>query len=232
METRAVRLRHAGLPPNTGHEISARTDSPLYIDHCHDHGWVRGRICAGCNSVMRFVDRKKCLPRYMPALREEFRRHYNQCPECELLTYLPTTDEIGICRNLIWICAGHKRAGASWRSIERQLRAHPFSENVADWLRQQAIVCGLGIDDLVMQIAQIPSGRSDTGQLDGAIVRTREQLRDLQQAWAGSYVISLDPTKNEALAGTASRGQAARSPQGSGVVIGQRARGARCAGCG
>ena len=195
LETQALRLRDAGRPPNTGHEISTRTDSPLYIDHCHDHGWVRGRICAGCNSVMRFVDRKRCLARYMPALREEFRRHYNQCPDCELLTCLPTTDEIWICRNLVWICAGQKRFGASWPAMELQLRSHPFSGNVAGWLRQQAIACGLGVDDLVVRIAQMPYGTSETGQLDAAIARIREQLGDLQQTWAGSYAISLEPTK-------------------------------------
>lgn len=198
LEAQARRRHDAGLPPTTGHEISTRTDAPLYLDHCHSHGWVRGQVCAGCNSVMRFVDKRRCLSRYMPTLRDEFRRQYNQCPDCEFLAYLPTTDEIGICRDLICVCAGQKRPGASWSAIEPWLRSHPFSGNVADWLRKQAVACGLGVDDLVMQIAQSPYSRSSTDAVATSIADIQEQLSELRKEWTGSYEISCDPTKKEA----------------------------------
>jgi hypothetical protein len=195
IEAQARRRRDAGLPPTTGHDVSTRTDAPLYIDHCHKHGWIRGQICAGCNSVMRFMDRTHCIPRYMPALREEFRRQYNQCPDCEPLAYLPTTDEAGICQDLIWACAGQSRPG--WSAKKKWLRSHPFSGDVADWLRKRAAECGLSMYDLVLQIAQLPLRGRNSAELAAAITSIQKQLDALYQAWAGSYVISLNPIVSE-----------------------------------
>jgi hypothetical protein len=188
--TREETHRRLGLSLDTSHDVSTRIDSPLYVDHCHEHGWVRGLICAGCNSAMRFVDKHQCLPRYMPALREEFRRHYNQCPDCQPLPYLPTTDEIGICRELLlhaWL-----GLGLGWPTVERWLRSHPFSGDVADWLRRQALACGVGLNDFVTLIAQLPYGARYADKVPTAIVNIQSQLGALNRAWAGSYVISLD----------------------------------------
>lgn len=193
IEVQARRRRDAGMPPNTGHTVSTRADSPLYIDHCHNHGWVRGRICAGCNSVMRFMDKKRCLPRYMPALREEFRRHYNQCTDCEPILVLPTLDEIAICRALLCACAGREEPG--WSVAKVWLRSHPFSGNIADWLRQQALAHGLSANDVVTRIAQLPYGSRSADQISAAIASIRQELNTLQQAWAESYAITLDPMR-------------------------------------
>jgi hypothetical protein len=193
IEEQAQRRRDTGMPPNTGHTASTRADSPLYIDHCHNHGWVRGRICAGCNSVMRFMDKKRCLPRYMPALREEFRRHYNQCADCEPMLVLPTSNEIEICRGLLCACAG--REGPSWSVTRAWLRSHPFSGNIAHWLRQQALAQRINTIDVVTWIAQLPYYSTSADQVSDAIASNRQELDTLEQAWAGSYTITLEPTR-------------------------------------
>ena len=96
------------------------------------------------------------------------------------------------------MCAGQKRPGASWSAIEPRLQSHPFSGNVAGWLRKQAVACGLGIDDLVMQIAQSPYSRSSTDAIAASIADIQQQLSELRQEWTGSYEISCDPTKKGA----------------------------------
>jgi hypothetical protein len=74
--------------------VSDRADSPLYLDHCHAHGWIRGPVCASCNSVIRHLDKHGYLLRYQISLREEYRTHLNQCPDCPQIQLLATDYEI------------------------------------------------------------------------------------------------------------------------------------------
>jgi hypothetical protein len=39
----------ARYPKVSGECPLCYNDSILYVDHCHEHGWIRGRICPGCN---------------------------------------------------------------------------------------------------------------------------------------------------------------------------------------
>jgi recombination endonuclease VII len=74
--------------------LSARDDSPLYLDHCHAHGWIRGLVCASCNSVIRHLDKYGYLLRYRITLREAYRSHLNQCTECTPVELLASDYEI------------------------------------------------------------------------------------------------------------------------------------------
>jgi phage FluMu protein Com len=74
--------------------VSDRENSPLYLDHCHAHGWIRGLVCASCNSVIRHLDKQGYLLRYRVTLREAYRAYLNQCPDCKPIELLATDHEI------------------------------------------------------------------------------------------------------------------------------------------
>lgn len=38
------------------------SQTAVVLDHCHKHGWVRGSICRGCNSLLGKVENN--APRY------------------------------------------------------------------------------------------------------------------------------------------------------------------------
>lgn len=75
-------------------KVSDRESSPLNLDHCHVHGWIRGLVCASCNSVIRHLDNRGYLLRYRVTLREAYRAHLNQCPDCKPIGLLATDYEI------------------------------------------------------------------------------------------------------------------------------------------
>jgi Recombination endonuclease VII len=80
--------------PSGPWSLSGREDSPLYLDHCHAHSWIRGHVCASCNSVIRHLDKRGYLLRYRVTLREAYRAHLNQCPDCTPIQLLATDYEI------------------------------------------------------------------------------------------------------------------------------------------
>jgi hypothetical protein len=92
----------------SGWTVSEREDSPLYFDHCHAHGWIRGLVCASCNSVMRHLDKHGYLLRYRVDLREAYRKHLNQCHDCEQINMLPTDQEISYAYTLTLPDCGFK----------------------------------------------------------------------------------------------------------------------------
>lgn len=53
-------------------------------DHCHDHGWVRGILCPGCNNYLARIDRR-LLPQAGPGLLVKLLALRNRCPECRPL---------------------------------------------------------------------------------------------------------------------------------------------------
>lgn len=47
-------------PPTAGSPCElceARPGRPV-VDHCHEHQWVRGVLCARCNSAMSYIDQR------------------------------------------------------------------------------------------------------------------------------------------------------------------------------
>lgn len=46
---------HAAAPPGASCEVCGAPYQ--FTDHCHEHGWVRARLCGGCNTRMALVDR-------------------------------------------------------------------------------------------------------------------------------------------------------------------------------
>lgn len=68
--------------------------SGLVFDHCHEHGWIRGIICASCNGKMRDVDLRMeytqvhILCSHGDSVIEielptpAYNRHWEKCPDC------------------------------------------------------------------------------------------------------------------------------------------------------
>ena len=58
--TGKVPVRYGAHPPVPAgaacEACGTRAPKPV-TDHCHKHGWVRGTLCAGCNTRMAFIDR-------------------------------------------------------------------------------------------------------------------------------------------------------------------------------
>ncbi|MFE7236525.1 endonuclease domain-containing protein [Streptomyces sp. NPDC057596] len=52
----------------------------LNFDHCHEHGWIRGRLCTRCNNDMGTGWRLGWVHR--SPLREAFFAHFRKCPDC------------------------------------------------------------------------------------------------------------------------------------------------------
>lgn len=51
----------------------------LNFDHCHAHGWIRGRLCTRCNTEMSLsvrmgLERSRRAPQYLA--------HLAKCPDC------------------------------------------------------------------------------------------------------------------------------------------------------
>lgn len=86
--------------------ICERAGVRLVMDHCHAHGWTRGRICESCNQVLWHEERRYavaellsglCFHRHRSAEAAERCRakwrtanarrieHYRRCPDCDRL---------------------------------------------------------------------------------------------------------------------------------------------------
>lgn len=64
------------------------------FDHCHEHGWIRGVICASCNGKMRNVDLRMeysevqtigfddDYPIELELPTPAYNRHWEKCPDC------------------------------------------------------------------------------------------------------------------------------------------------------
>ncbi len=70
----------------------------LVTDHCHRHGWIRGRVCESCNQVMRHEEARRTMAELLASLcsirhrtrwahglcyyRQRRIAHYLRCPDC------------------------------------------------------------------------------------------------------------------------------------------------------
>lgn len=72
-----------------------RFRSQMVIEHCHDHGWIRGITCRSCNGKMALIDAGRKPDYYRPPSvkriieyggdiipPKNYRAHRNKCPEC------------------------------------------------------------------------------------------------------------------------------------------------------
>lgn len=48
------------------------------LDHCHEHGWIRGELCASHNGRMQLIDAGDRQRSWEPWMLE----HWQRCPEC------------------------------------------------------------------------------------------------------------------------------------------------------
>ena len=51
-------------------------------DHCHEHGWVRARVCRHCNALLGLIDRR-ITPKVESVLLAVLVALRNRCPECD-----------------------------------------------------------------------------------------------------------------------------------------------------
>lgn len=56
----------------------------LVRDHCHEHGWVRGVACRGCNAYLSRIDRGK-TPKVKDGHLAALLAIWNNCPDCDRL---------------------------------------------------------------------------------------------------------------------------------------------------
>lgn len=73
--------RHARFRLGTPCEACGGTASRLVADHCHAHGWVRGYVCKGCNSHMKFID-QRATPKAGIHLLDTLLALWHRCPDC------------------------------------------------------------------------------------------------------------------------------------------------------
>jgi hypothetical protein len=117
-----------------GWNVSESRDSPLHFDHCHAHGWIRGLVCASCNSVTRHLDRHGYLLRYRAPLREAYRRHLNQCPDCEQIDVLATDYEINYAYGLTLPDSGFKSATVKYHTKSMRAAAEEHGMTLDDFI--------------------------------------------------------------------------------------------------
>ncbi|MDX2854584.1 endonuclease domain-containing protein [Streptomyces sp. PA03-3a] len=58
----------------------AASSVQLNFDHCHDHGWIRGRLCTRCNNDIGTAFRVGWIHR--SPRKAEFVAHLGKCPDC------------------------------------------------------------------------------------------------------------------------------------------------------
>lgn len=69
-----------GLPrPHGLCELCVTQDAFLH-DHCHKHGWIRGRLCRDCNRLMWRVDNRKPVRSEITDL--TIKAYQAQCRDC------------------------------------------------------------------------------------------------------------------------------------------------------
>ncbi|MGP4027290.1 endonuclease domain-containing protein [Actinomadura sp. 3N407] len=88
------RKKHGWGRPNGDCLICGKSPHPLVHDHCHRHGWVRGRIgvgiCNYCNGLMQALDRGALPGSLRRAPDEAYIKHWLRCPDCRELGWKVT----------------------------------------------------------------------------------------------------------------------------------------------
>jgi len=72
--TKALSLRQRGLL-----EVTKCEWCPTYLDHCHQHQWVRGELCPHHNNRMKQIDARTHSLRAAQAWQIS---QFLRCPEC------------------------------------------------------------------------------------------------------------------------------------------------------
>jgi hypothetical protein len=73
--------QHPPILPETACEGCGENPASQ-TDHCHQHGWVRGQVCRGCNTWMGLIDRRVAPQVDLATLLVLQHR----CPECDQLS--------------------------------------------------------------------------------------------------------------------------------------------------
>lgn len=82
-------LYQAGrMPRAVGSCLICGNTERLVHDHCHAHGWVRGILCASCNSGMAVADDGRLPDAWIARIgsEEAIHAHRKRCHECAPVT--------------------------------------------------------------------------------------------------------------------------------------------------
>jgi hypothetical protein len=93
----SVLSKKRGVLEVSGWTCAVCDDAPaVALDHCHEHGYVRGPVCQPCNTRERpnylYSNDVYVTSRYTSlfhAQAEEWLRHWHRCPGCRARTTLP-----------------------------------------------------------------------------------------------------------------------------------------------
>jgi uncharacterized protein with PIN domain len=82
-------------PPVTGICSICEDETILVVDHCHEHGFVRERICPSCNVRLGFIERDLRATSFMTigSYGLDFIEQLRLCPECSKV-YLNNPDDV------------------------------------------------------------------------------------------------------------------------------------------
>lgn len=87
---RAQYSDHPKAKPGDPCEVCGAESETPTIDHCHEHGWVRGTLCHRCNASMASIDRR-ARPVGDPVFIETLLQHVRKCHECSEIN----SDDLG-----------------------------------------------------------------------------------------------------------------------------------------
>jgi hypothetical protein len=240
-EGRLGAIDHGGLQPDgdlcgipgCGVVRPKDADLPLQRDHCPEHGSALGKLCTTCLGVMRIVRSEHCLDT-RTSLREGYRQHCNQCPDCEPLAVLPTLKEVHGCRKVVTAPAGDKGVRVRHEALRAGWPGNFTDQRWVEETRSVAEAAGLAVDEYVLMTVQVPHRcgqcEPDVAWVPESSTRIADELARLQRIHGSLYRISLDPLsvapwQAQAL-GTRRKPLQADSPGGLRLRIGDDKRGA------
>jgi hypothetical protein len=135
------------------------------------------------------------------SLREEYRQHHNQCPDCEPLAVLPTREEVHGCRKVVTAPTADKGFQVRHDALRAGWPGNFIDQPWVEETRNAAETAGLTVDEYVLTTARVPH-RCGQCEPDAARVLVSsawiaDELARLRRVHGSLYRISFDPLSME-----------------------------------